>query len=166
MRRRGTSPGVFYAAEDPLTAAAETAWYRLRFFAASPGTPLPAGSVEHTALAVRVATPFGIDLTGPPHDARADEWTDPDDYSACLALADTARSAGIETIRYASVRAPEARANLAVLTCRAFADAEPMGVQSWRIVLKPARALVVRDFPRLTVEFRVDGKRFAYAPVA
>ena len=26
FRRRGTSTGVFYAAEDPLTAAAETAW--------------------------------------------------------------------------------------------------------------------------------------------
>jgi hypothetical protein len=154
FRRRGRTPGVFYASENPLTAAAETVWYRFRFFDAAPGVPLPQAAAEYTALSVRVETPFATDLTGPPLSDRRAVWTDPADYAGCLDLADAARAAGIEAIRYESVRDPGARANLAVLACRAFADREPAGVQSWRILLRSDRALVLREFPRLSVEFR------------
>ncbi|MFM2355715.1 MAG: hypothetical protein RLZZ528_1451 [Pseudomonadota bacterium] len=157
FRRRGRTPGVFYASENPLTAAAETVWYRFRFFDAAPGVPLPLAAADYTALSVLIDTPLATDLTKPPLAADHALWTDPGDYSACLDLADRARAAGIEAIRYASVRDPEARANLAVLTCRAFAEREPAGVQSWRILLRPDRALVVREFPRLSVEYLRDG---------
>lgn len=166
FRRRGRTPGVFYASESPITAAAETVWYRFRFFAASPQTPLPVAAAEFTALSVRLMAPFALDLTKPPMSDREPDWTDPHDYTACLALADDARGQGIEVIRYASVRDPEARANIAVLTCAAFADPEPSGVQTWRIALKPGRALVVRDFPRLSVEFTLGGTRLSPAAAA
>ena len=42
FRRAGLTPGVYYAAEEQRTAAAETAFYRLLFFAESPDTPWPA----------------------------------------------------------------------------------------------------------------------------
>ena len=157
FRRKGRTPGVFYASEHPLTAAAETVWYRFRFFDAAPGVPLPATAADFTAIAVQVATPFALDLTEPPYLARSAEWTEPDDYRACLSFSEEARNAGGEAIRYTSVRDPEARANLAVMTCRAFAGREPAARQGWRILLKPDRALVVREFPRLSAEFRRDG---------
>lgn len=161
FRRKGRTPGVFYAAEQALTAAIETAWYRIRFFAASPGTPLPAVAAEYAAIAVAVETPFAVDLTRPPLKAAAARWTDPDDYAACLELADRARAAGAEAIRYASVRDPEARANLAVLTCRAFQHHEPVRAETWRIRLRPGLAQVIREFPREAWEFRVAGPRLA-----
>src|SRR5471032_1069901 len=41
FRRAGLSEGVFYAAEEPHTAVAEIVFWRLLFFAESPGTPWP-----------------------------------------------------------------------------------------------------------------------------
>jgi hypothetical protein len=161
FRRRGRTPGVFYASEHSLTAAAETIWYRMQFFDASPGTPLPAAALIFTALAVRTVTLFAVDLTAPPLSERAADWTDPDDYSACLFFADAARAGGVEIIRYTSVRDPQARANVALLTCRAFAEHEPAATESWRIRLSPGRALALRDFPRLSVEFTRQGTRLA-----
>jgi RES domain len=159
FRRRGRTPGVFYASEAALTAAAETVWYRFRFFAASPAAPLPMAAAEYSAFAVSIATPFAVDLTVPPLDADAARWTDPDDYSACLDMADSVRAAGGEAIRYASVRDPEARANIAVLTCRAFEGREPVRLETWRIRLRPGRAQVLREFPRGAWEFGVEGTR-------
>jgi RES domain len=161
FRRAGVTPGVFYASEDAETAAAETVWYRDRFFAASPGTPLPKVAGEYTAFACRIAVPFAIDLTRPPLSADAAHWTDPNDYSACLTLADQVRAAGGEAIRYASVRHPDAWPNIAVLTCGAFRDRVPRRVQTWRIRLKPGGAQVVREFPRMAVEFTISGSRLS-----
>ncbi len=161
FRRAGMTPGVFYASEDAETAAAETVWYRHRFFAASPGTPLPKVAGDYTAFACRIAAPFTADLTVPPMSAQAALWTDPQDYSACLALADQVRAAGGEVIRYGSARHPDALPNVAVLTCRAFRDRVPRRVQTWRILLKPGGAQVVREFPRMAVEFRIGGSRLA-----
>jgi hypothetical protein len=41
FRRAGRTLGVFYASEEPSTAVAEMAFYRLLFFAESPRTPWP-----------------------------------------------------------------------------------------------------------------------------
>jgi hypothetical protein len=54
FRRAGFSPGVFYAAEEPRTAAAEIAFYRLLFFAESPDTPWPVNPFEFTDFSVGV----------------------------------------------------------------------------------------------------------------
>jgi RES domain len=161
FRRAGLTSGVFYASEEAETAAAETVWYRHRFFAASPHTPLPKFAGEYTAFACRIAAPFAVDLTVPPMSADAVSWTDPVDYSACLTLADDVRAAGCEAIRYGSVRHPDGWPNIAVLTCRAFRDEAPRRVQTWRILLKPRGAQVLREFPRMAVEFTVSGSRLA-----
>ncbi|HHL21444.1 MAG TPA: RES domain-containing protein [Aliiroseovarius sp.] len=160
FRRRGRTPGVFYGAEHALTAAMESAWYRLKFIAAAPGMVQPQGAAEYTGFAVEVAT-GALDLCVPPRDRDPALWGDPEDYAGCLALADAARAAGVGAIRYRSLRDPEARANLAVLRCDAFATPEPMDRETWRIALRAGGAVIVRDWPRAAWEVRREGSRLA-----
>jgi hypothetical protein len=156
FRRAGRTPGVFYAAENPETAVAEMAFYRLLFFAESPDTPWPSNAAEYTAFSAAIRTPFAIDLIQPPLGRDAARWTHPTDYSDCQSLAETARAAKIEAIRYRSVRDPEGRANLAVLTCAAFAAAEPVDRQTWRIRLSASGVQALREFPEKRVGFARD----------
>jgi len=153
FRRAGMSPGVFYASAQVETAIVELAFHRLLFFAESPATPWPANAGEHTAFSVRYGSGKAIDLTRPPLQRRRKQWMHPTDYAPCQALADEARLAGIEIIRFASVRDPEHRPNLALLTCRAFRGKAPTARQSWRIRLGSAGVQAVRDFPRASLEF-------------
>ena len=156
FRRAGRTPGVFYASESAQTAAAETVWYRLRFYRESPDTPLPANAAEYTAFACRIAADSAADLTAPPLDQRQAEWMDPDDYAACLDLADEVRADGCKVIRYASTRHPDHLPNVAVLTCDAFVDAKPRARRSVRIHLRRSSAQVFTDIPRARYEFLLD----------
>src|SRR3546814_774959 len=125
FRRAGMTPGVFYAAETPATAVAEMAFYRLLFFAESPDTPWPANPAEYTAFAADYASPNGIDLTAPSFAARSALWRHPTDYGPCQDLADTARAASIEILRYRSVRAPAGGANAPLPPCPGYAAPRP-----------------------------------------
>lgn len=158
FRRAGRTPGVFYAAEHVETAVAEMAFYRLLFFAESPATPWPANTAEFTAFAAQVATEHAIDLTAPRLSRDRKRWTALVDYAACQSLADTARDAGIQAIRYESVRdpqhrAPERRANIALLACAAFAKPRPVDRQSWRLHLGPGGVQALCESPRAAIEF-------------
>ncbi|WP_428517139.1 RES family NAD+ phosphorylase [Roseovarius sp.] len=153
FRRMGETPGVFYGAEDPITAVAETVWQRKIFFEGSAGTPLPKEPGTYTAFSVPVSTPISIDLTEPPMSDDAALWADPVDYNACLDLADRVRAEGCELIRYASVRHPDALENIAVLACQAFANPEPTQFQTWHLYLRPGRTQVRREHPKVSLEF-------------
>jgi hypothetical protein len=144
---------VFYAAEVVITVVAEIAFQRLLFFAESPGTPLPARPVEHTAFSVRVASARLLDLTRPPLSHDEISWTAPADYAACQALADAARQAGIEIIRSASVRDPAKGCNITLLSAAAFAAHAPARQQTWRLYLRPASIQVSCESPRMDLEF-------------
>jgi hypothetical protein len=133
FRRRGRTAGVWYGSEAPLTAMCEMIWGMLRFFRASKGTPLPRRAVEYTAVQARIETPFSLDLTAPDWADRG-AWMDATDYSDCLNLADAFRASGGEAVRYASVRHPDHAANVAVLTCRAFAKPAPVALQTWHVL--------------------------------
>ena len=100
FRRAGLTPGVYYASEAPETAVAEIAFYRLLFFAESPATPWPVNAAEFTAFAVPFAAERGLDLTLPPLAADRTTWTHPSEYEPCQALADAARAAGVNALRY------------------------------------------------------------------
>ncbi|TWF57070.1 RES family NAD+ phosphorylase [Neorhizobium alkalisoli] len=163
FRRAGKTLGVFYAAARIETAVAEMAFYRLLFFAESPATPLPANAAEYSAFAVPIETGFGIDLTLPPLDRDRTFWEDRRDYTACQALADTAREAGAEAILYRSVRDPGGGVNVALLTAKGFAASEPTERQTWRIRLSRAGIQAIRDFPPMrlgfaTADFAADGR--------
>ena len=153
FRRAGHTPGVFYAAEHAETAVAELAFHRLLFFAESPATPWPQNAGEFTAFSVAFATTRALDLTQPPLSADHADWVDPVDYEPCQALADNARIAGIELIRAESVRDPEARANIALLTCLAFATASPISAQTWRLRFTAAGVQALSAFPDTRLEF-------------
>ena len=162
FRRMGETPGVFYGAEDPLTALAETVWQRKAFFEGSPKTPLPREPGTYTAFSVSVHVPFAIDLTEPPMSSDKAKWTDPDDYSPCLDLADRARAEGCELIRYSSVRHPEGLPNIAVLTCQAFDQSEPIQSQTWYFFLRPGRTQVHCEFPKVSIEFEFGESRLVF----
>ena len=156
FRRAGLTPGVFYASATVETAVAEAAFYRLLFFAESPATPWPAGAAEHTAFSVRYGSARAIDLTRPPFARNRARWMHPTEYAPCQKLAEAARAAGIEIIRFASVRDPQHRLNVALLTCRAFRAKAPEATQSWRIRLGPAGIQAMREFPPASLEFSRD----------
>jgi hypothetical protein len=156
FRRAGKTLGVYYAAEHPETAVAEMAFYRLLFFAESPATPWPSDAAEYTAFSALILTSTLIDLTAPPLVKDHGRWPDLTDFGACQALADATRDAYGEVIRYESVRDPQGLANLAVLTCKAFAEPRPRERQTWRLRLSASGVQALCEFPRSGVEFPRD----------
>lgn len=155
FRRAGLSLGVFYAAAQTETAMAESVFYRLLFFAESPMTPWPANASEHTAFSVKYGGK-ALDLTRPPLARQRARWMHPTNYAACQDLAEKARAAEVEVLRFASVRDPQHRNNIALLTCRAFRSKAPIDRQSWRIRLSASGAQAVREFPKGNLDFPRD----------
>lgn len=153
FRRAGRTAGVFYASEQPETALAELAFYRLLFFAESPGTPWPRGAAQFTAFAAELATGRHLDLTAPPLSRDAPTWTHPVAYAPCQQLAETARTADVALIRYRSVRDPGGGTNLAVLTCLAFAAPAPVERRTWHMLIGPAGIAAVCEAPRQRLSF-------------
>jgi hypothetical protein len=164
FRRSGLTAGVFYGSQTAATAIAEMAFHRLLFFADSPATPWPANAVEHTAFLVKVRTAAALDLTRPPLDGGRPLWTARTDYRACQDLADHARAAAVEVLRYESARdpAPLRGINLALLTCRAFDSREPIERQTWRIHLGAHGVRALCEFPDQRLGF--DRHAFADDP--
>jgi hypothetical protein len=151
FRRAGITPGIYYASARVDTPIAETVFARLLFFAESPATPWPANAGQFTAFSARFSSRRGLDLMRPPLADKA--WTHPTDYAPCQALADAARAAAAEVIRYESVRDPARGANIAILNCVAFASREPVERQTWRIQLGSRGARALCEFPEARLEF-------------
>ena len=162
FRRAGMTPGVFYASVHVSTAVAEMAFARLRVFAESPATPWPANASEHTAFSVRFRTAAAIDLMRPAFEEDAAAWINPIDYSACQALAEAARAAGIGVVRYRSARDSRGGRNIALLTCTAFASPAPLERQTWRLHLDSGGVRALCDFPEQRLAF--DRGTFANDP--
>jgi len=162
FRRAGLSEGVFYAADEPETAVAEVTFHRLLFFADSPDTPWPVNPAEYTAFTAACRTRKAIDLTRGRFKTQSSAWLHPTDYAPCQALAEAARAAAIEVIRYRSVRDPAGRMNIAILVCRAFAKPNPIAFRTWRIHLSASGAQAVCESPRQGLAF--DRNAFASDP--
>lgn len=162
FRAAGHTPGVFYASHTVVTAVAETAFARLRFFAESPTTPWPVNPSEHTAFSVRFRTAAGLDLTVDPLARDAEHWTHPTDYAACHALADAARAAGIAVMRYTSARDPTGGKNIALLACAAFRSRDPLERQTWRLQIDRTGVRALCEHPEQRLAF--DRRAFARDP--
>ena len=152
FRRAGLTLGVFYASASAATAVAEMAFHRLLFYADSPGTPWPADAGDYTAFSVRFRTRAALDLTRPPFEAERARWTHPTEYAPCQTLADAAREAAVDVLRYPSARDPVG-VNVALLTCRAFTVREPIERQTWRLGLNAHGVRALCDFPDARLEF-------------
>jgi RES domain len=161
FRRPNATDGVFYAAEQPGTAIAEMAFHRLLFFAESPGIPWPQNPGEYTAFAVEIATERTLDLTASPFIDHA-PLHDLVDYTIAQAIADRAREAAIQVIKYTSVRDPEQGPNFAILSPKVFAKHEPVDRQSWRLHLDSNGVRAVCEAPRTSIAF--DREAFSADP--
>ena len=155
--RRRTDPGVFYGAEDRETSCAESGYWRLRVWLDSKGLSAQPATVPVTLFQFKAATGSAIDLTRPPLSADEALWTAQDDYSGTHALAENARAAAIEVIRYASVRNPGGRC-LALLSPEPFrnvpAPCDETQQQTWNLFIKA---------PDLTVWQRpLNGESFSF----
>jgi hypothetical protein len=153
FRRAGATEGVFYAAESVETAVAEAVFYGLLFYSESPDTPWPANAGEYTAFASDFATDRATDLTRPPLVADRAPWTHLTDYTACLNLADIIRAAALEVIRYESVRDPQSRANVALLTCRIFTQNDVVERETWHFHFTNSGVRSIREAPLATIKF-------------
>ena len=162
FRRAGQTEGVFYASENIATAMAEMAFYRLLFFAESPQTAWPTAIAEYTAFRVELKTGKALDLTATPFAASEHIWCDRTNYGPCQDFAAAARQAGVELIRYRSVRDPGKGANLAVLRCQAFAAPKPLEWQTWRMQLSASGVQALCEMPRIPLGF--DRNAFADDP--
>lgn len=135
FRRAGDGRGVFYCSAEQRSALAEAAFWRRYVIQRSPGTPLPKTPGLMTVFSIAYRTSSLIDLTRPPLDRDRLLWTHPDDYRDTQALADVAREAGTDIIRYESVRDPGKGDNLALLTPKAFTGPMPTAEQVWYMYL-------------------------------
>jgi hypothetical protein len=154
--RRPYQPlGVFYGSVVAETAIAEMAFHRLMFFAESPQTPWPRNAGEYTAFAAEFRSDRALDLALAPLTDAANILA-PDDYSAGQALADAAREADIEIIRYPSVRDSARGLNLALLVPSVFSDPDVVDRQSWRLYLDDNGVRAICEAPRLSLAFGRD----------
>jgi hypothetical protein len=153
FRRTGSTNGVFYASEECETAIAEKAFYRLLFYLESPDTPWPINPGEYTAFATDYVVGRAADLTRAPFVSQRSFWTHPSDYTHCLNFADSARAASIDAIRYQSVRDPDARSNLALLTCRAFEAYDPVDRRTWHLHFSHNGVRAICEAPRSSIAF-------------
>jgi hypothetical protein len=149
FRRAGQREGAFYSTEEVETAIAEMAFYRVLFFAESPGMKIPQGFAEYTAFAASISTNRVIDITA----ASEPALTHLNDYSATQAFADLARAAGVTGIRSASVRCPNRGAVLTWLSCSVFDQTDPIMRQSWHIRVTQRGVQAVCESPRLAIQF-------------
>jgi hypothetical protein len=140
-------PGVWYGAEAVRTSCAELGYWRWRFVQDSRGLNRLDG-VPHTVFQA-VARGKCMDLRAAPFAPDRSMWANPEDYSACQALARTARLAETQIIRYASVRDPEHGGCGAVLDCRAFCGTGGVRErQSWFLTVDGQGASWVRSGAR------------------
>lgn len=152
FRRAGANEGVFYGSETIRTTLAELCYYRLRFFQESPDSSLPRQQARLTVFSVNFESKMQIDLTQPPFDSERKRWTDAADYSATQAFADSARQAGIEVIRYESVRDQPTGFNVALLSPSVFKTNTPEHMQTWFLYLSESEANCERANARTTDE--------------
>lgn len=136
-------PGVFYGADEIPTACAELGYWRWRLLMDSPALTSIA-PVPQTLFRTGVAGST-IDCRVPPLSRRRKAWTDPHDYTACQKLARDARQAGVQIIRYQSVRDPDSRGCAAVLTHHAFTSRTPKESQAWTLAVFRHRVFWRRD---------------------
>jgi RES domain-containing protein len=155
FRRPNAPDGVFYAAESSSTAIAEMAFYRLLFFAESPQTAWPQNPGDYTAFAADFKSERTLHLTVSPFNEHHLLY-DLVDHSLSQALAGWAREANIEILRYTSVRDPERKSNLALLSPKAFAKPDPVDRQSWKIHLDANGARAFCESPRISIAFDRD----------
>lgn len=162
FRHAQERPGIFYASEHLETCVGEAAYWRCRFFAASPGTLLPTATGEYLAFSVGVETRRALDLTAPPFLKSRALWKRPDDYRPCQDFAAAARAIEAALIRYESVRDAKARANVAILDPSIFTDKVPRSQQGWHLRFQDDGLTAIASAPSM-LRYRFTFAQFGLA---
>jgi hypothetical protein len=160
--RAAGEPGLWYGAETLPVAAIEVGYWRWRFVTDSDGLARKEVVTEHTFFQARVEG-RAVDLTEPPWSTMAAAWTHPNDYRQCHRLAESARSAGAQWIRYLSVRHPAGTCG-AVLDPASLSLPVPLLQQTWVCKASGHQVLLVHENHRLTL--RCDGEGLSLQPAS
>lgn len=124
-------PSLFYGALSPVTALAESAYYRLVFWYGMETPPPAPIRSAHTLFSARYATMRGLRLQDGPCGQHRGVLAHPRDYTATQALGSAMREAGIEAFEFPSARCPDGGNNVALFIPAAFAAQRPGELQQW-----------------------------------
>ncbi|MBE7940093.1 MULTISPECIES: RES family NAD+ phosphorylase [Ramlibacter] len=141
FREAGTA-GVFYAADEEATVAAEVGYWRWRFMMDSEGLRAQGQVItEHTFLQARISGQE-LDLTQAPWNEHRDSWRDPESYAACHELVRLIRSGhpNIATLRYESARREGGACNV-VFDPQALSMPSPHAQQTWTCKATPGKVI-------------------------
>jgi len=153
--RAPADSGIWYGAEAQRTACAELGFWRWRFLIDSEALQ-SIGPSPQTVFRAGIDGRL-VDLTRSPFKKSRAEWTHPDDYGPTQGFARVAHQAGVDAIRYESVRDPEHGAAVAVLRPSCFKPRKPLEQHTWFLTVR--RAAVVWQREGATFEFDVGAWR-------
>jgi hypothetical protein len=141
--RAPADAGVWYGAEKERTACAELGFWRWRFLMDCAGLE-SLGPSPQTVFRAGIDGRM-VDLTAAPFKRARMDWTNPNDYSAPQRFAQVARQAGIDAIRYESVRDPEHAGAVAVMSPACFKPRQPLDQRIWLLTVRPEAAIWQRE---------------------
>lgn len=149
--RQPHEPGAWYGADEAATVAAETAYWRWRFFNDSEGLAPEQVLTELTFFQARFAG-LELDITQPPWATQRAAWR-ADDYTHCHALAGALRDLQppVQAIRYESARREGGLCQV-VFDVQALALPHPHLQQTWTCKTTRHRVLMSREGQSLQFE--------------
>lgn len=147
FRKAGERPGIFYASETSKTCIVEMAYWRLRFFAASPDAQLPVTTTEYLMFRIGLAAERAADLMRPPFAGKRSKWVDKHSWDACQAFAALARGIDTQLIRYESARDDEGGVNIALFDPDCFSAPVPSSAGTWHFRFQGGRLVVIGAAP-------------------
>lgn len=147
FRKAGERPGIFYASESKATCLYEMAYWRMRFFAASPGATLPTTTTEYLMFGAEIEAPRSLDLTLKPFAAARSKWTDRASYKDCQGFADRARRISAQLIRYESARDPQGGFNIALIDPACFKSNVPANHGTWHFRFQTGKLIAIGASP-------------------
>lgn len=150
--RAPADAGVWYGAEKQRTACAEVGFWRWRFLMDSAALKM-LGPAPQTVFRAGIRGQV-VDLTEAPFKRARDQWTHPHDYGATQGFAKIVREAGMDAIRYESVRDPEHGGAIAVLNPRCFKPQKPLAQETWFLTVRREAAIWQRE----GVSFQFDAR--------
>ena len=163
FRNAGERPGIFYASEASKTCIVEMAYWRMRFFAASPDALRPTTTTEYLMFSIGVIATRALDLTLPPFARRRTRWVSKTSWDACQAFAAHARAIDTQLIRYESARDEQGGINIALFEPDCFAGPVPSTAGTWHFRFQGHRLVVIGASPSKD-RYEFDFAQFGLQP--
>lgn len=149
-------PSLFYGARAPVTALAESAYYRFVFWHGMENPPSGPIRSAHTLFSARYATARGLRLQEEPCRQHRAVLAHPRDYTATQALGSAMREAGYEAFEFPSARCPNGGNNVALFTPAAFAASQPGELQQWLCETRAENVTFSRAHNRSLHRFAIE----------